>query len=359
MHTQDRYYLVLQHLFYDMPKRLWDTARLLTNAQEFQEGFPKLLAENKFRDKTKEELQNRMANWNESRMLEALSKAKTQWITVESPAYPECLRETSTPPAVLFYKGDIQLLNTTSLGIVGSRRPTPYGLEVTARITEGVAPYFTIVSGLALGIDAVAHKTALHTQHKTVGVIGTGMDTVYPTYNQVLFEEMFKKGLVISEFPLGVPGLHYHFPQRNRIIAGLSKGVVVIEAAEKSGALITAHAALDENRDVFAVPGPITSEKSIGPHKLIQQGAKLVMNADDILSELIPSHDPKNKSNPHKPTPSQDESHLLAEIPEKGISIDELIAKSGFQPEQVLHLITTLELKRYITPMGRMSYRKT
>ncbi|MDL1965359.1 MAG: DNA-processing protein DprA, partial [Candidatus Desulfofervidus auxilii] len=191
------------------------------------------------------------------------------------------------PPPLLYLKGEAELLNTPSIAIVGARRASFYGLKIATKLATNLAELgITVVSGLARGIDAAGHKGALQAGGNTIAVLGCGLDIVYPSENQKFYAKIEKEGVLISEFPLGTPPLSQNFPVRNRLISGLSLGVVVVEAALKSGSLITARLALEQGREVFAVPGPISNFYSKGTHALIKQGAKLVENVMDIVEEL-------------------------------------------------------------------------
>ena len=201
--------------------------------------------------------------------------------------YPPMLSEIFDPPILLFARGKIELLQTLMLGIVGTRRPTPYGVTVTERLAEDLAKIgFTIASGMARGVDTSAHTSALKCDGNTVAVYGCGIDQVYPSENRRLAETIMSKGLVISEYPMGAPAYPQNFPVRNRIISGMSLGVLVVEGAQYSGSAITARLAMEQGREVFAVPGNITSKASWGPNLLIKQGAKLVQEASDVAEEL-------------------------------------------------------------------------
>jgi len=213
----------------------------------------------------------------------------TELIALSDPRYPARLREIFDPPVVLFARGRIELLASLMLGVVGTRRPTPYGLAVAERLASDLARAgLTIVSGMARGIDTASHKGALAAGGDTVAVLGCGVDVVYPSENRKLAAELAEKGLLLSEFPMGAPAYPQNFPIRNRIISGMSTGVVVVEGAEYSGSAITAKLALDQGREVFAVPGNITSKTSWGPNLLIRQGARLVQDWNDVTSELQP-----------------------------------------------------------------------
>lgn len=209
-------------------------------------------------------------------------------ITIEDECYPEWLKEIHDPPIVLFLLGDASLMNKPSIAIVGARKCSEYGYSVAKELAYGVAKTgFNVISGMALGIDEAAHKGALKAGH-TLAVLGTGVDVCYPKQNKLLYEEIKQKGCLVSEFMPQTSPMHYQFPKRNRIISGMALGTVVVEAAERSGSLITAQLALEQNREVFAVPGNINSALSKGCNKLIQGGAKLVTQLEDIVEELIP-----------------------------------------------------------------------
>ncbi len=207
-------------------------------------------------------------------------------LTLSDPRYPPLLKEISDPPPVLFCIGDPECLHRTQIAIVGSRNPTPTGREIAHELAASLARAgFCITSGLAIGIDGTAHHAALRAGGYTVAVLGNGLSTIYPRSHRHLAEQIANHGAVISEFPLESQAHAYHFPQRNRIISGLSRGTLVVEATRNSGSLITARCALEQNRDVFAVPGSIRNPLSSGCHELIRQGATLVACAEDLLSE--------------------------------------------------------------------------
>lgn len=208
-------------------------------------------------------------------------------ISIQDPSYPQRLREIFDPPLLLFAIGRTDLLASPALAIVGTRRPTPYGLAATERLSSDLAKAgLTIISGMARGIDTAAHQAALAEQGDTVAVLGCGVDVLYPVENRKLYEEIARRGLLISEFPFGAPAYPQNFPIRNRIVSGISVGVIIVEGAQHSGSAITARLAMDQGREVFAVPGNITSKMSWGPNLLIKQGAKLVQEWTDVTNEL-------------------------------------------------------------------------
>jgi len=221
--------------------------------------------------------------------LEAAAKAGCELLTYASHDYPPLLKQIPDPPLVLYVHGNARVLSEHALAIVGTRRPTAYGLAVAHRLAKDLAERgLVIVSGLARGIDSASHRGALEANAKTVAVLGSGLDVVYPRENKRLTDKILETGAMISEFPLGTPPTPENFPIRNRIISGLSLGVVVVEASEYSGSLITARLAVEQNREVFAVPGNITTAQSFGPNHLIKQGAKLVDQWMDVVEEFPP-----------------------------------------------------------------------
>jgi len=219
--------------------------------------------------------------------MEAATHARCQLLAYDSRDYPPLLRQIPDAPLVLYVRGDVQVLSQHAVAIVGTRRPSAYGSQVAHRLAHDLAQrQLVIVSGLARGIDSAAHRGALEGKGKTVAVQGRGMDEIYPSENRRFAEKIVESGAIISEFPIGTGPTPENFPIRNRIISGLSLGVVVVEAAEYSGSLITARLALEQNREVFAVPGNITAAQSFGPNHLIKQGAKLVDQWVDVIEEF-------------------------------------------------------------------------
>jgi DNA processing protein len=210
-------------------------------------------------------------------------------IPITSPRYPPALRDIFDPPPLLFARGRVELLATLMLGVVGTRRPTPYGSVVATKLSADLATAgMTIASGMARGIDTSAHRGALEVGGNTIAVFGSGIDQIYPAENRKLAEQIASVGLLLSEFPMNAPAYPQNFPIRNRIISGMSAGVLVVEGSEYSGSAITAKLAVEQNREVFAVPGNITSKTSWGPHLLIKQGAKLVQEWNDVIVEFKP-----------------------------------------------------------------------
>ncbi|MCI7239374.1 MAG: DNA-processing protein DprA [Anaerococcus sp.] len=278
------------------------------------------------------------------------------YVTFLDEDYPINLRNIDDRPAILYYKGRLDsLADKNSLAFVGSRKCTPYGRWVTKTLCTDIASYgLTTVSGLAYGIDAACHRETLDRGKRTIGVIGCGIDKIYPKQNKDLYQAMEEKGLILSEFPLGTEPVAYNFPRRNRIISGISLGTVVVEAKEKSGTMITTKCALEQGREVFAVPGNINSIYSKGTNKLIQEGAKLVLRAEDIIEELDYLIEKiEEKRTLDLSGLDKDEGLVVRYIKEyPSIGVDKLVDLTNKPVEEINYLLTSLELKDYIENIG-------
>lgn len=291
--------------------------------------------------------------------LEWAAQPDNHIVTLADAAYPQTLLDAADPPVLTFAKGRLELLNRPALAIVGSRNATRQG-EATAEAFAAhlAAAGLTIVSGLALGIDAAAHRGALTGRGSTIAVIGTGADRIYPAGNEALARQIAGQGVVLSEFPLGTPAIAANFPRRNRVIAGISRGCLVVEAAERSGSLITARLAAESGRDVFAIPGSIHSPLSKGCHKLIRQGAKLVERAEDILEELrwesVVAAAPAAERTPADP----EAARLLAAMGYDPCSVDTLADRSGLTAEQLLAMLLPLELDGHVAQLPGGRYQR-
>lgn len=295
-------------------------------------------------------------------------------ITMECPDYPPALAEIYDPPLVLFIRGTLLETDQYAVAIVGTRRPSPYGIEQAERLAEDLARRgITIVSGMAEGIDGAAHRGALRAGGRTLAVLGCGVDEVFPQIHAQLMQDIIGHGAVVSPFPMGMKALKGHFPRRNRLISGLSMGVVVVEAPTGSGSLITARFAAEQGKEVFAVPGPVNRANSRGPHALIREGAKLVESADDILQELklpahfyprqsVPAeqeqdlfsgmgtnHGPAENDDPQPPEPGPEltpvEADVLASLNPEGSFVDEVAVVCRIPVSEALAALTMLELK--------------
>jgi DNA processing protein len=277
--------------------------------------------------------------------LKLLEKEKIEAIDIFDATYPALLKEISHPPLVLYAKGNVDVLNKFLFAIVGTRIPTLYGISMAEELSYKLSSLgLVIVSGLARGIDTAAHRGAIKTG-ETVAVLGSGLLNIYPPENKSLAEQIISKGVIISEFPLKQPPLKENFPRRNRIISGLSKGVLIIEAALRSGALITAHHALEQNREVFALPGKADSPLSKGTHLLIKEGAKLVDSIEDIVEELNLKFE-EEEENVIK-LDSQ-EKKVFDIISREGIYLEEIIIKSNVEQALINKIILNLQLKGFI-----------
>ncbi len=279
------------------------------------------------------------------------------------PEYPTLLANTYKPPMVLYVKGDSGLLGKMALAVVGSRAATSYGLKIARDLSAQLAAKgLVVVSGLALGIDTAAHAGTLAVNGETIAVLGCGLDVVYPRSNERLAEQIATRGALVSEYPLGTQPDAFRFPARNRIISGLSLGVLVVEAAQRSGSLITARLALDEGREVFAIPGRVDSVKSTGTHRLLQEGAKLVGTVDDILEELgwqgegpAPRQARGQQSAP--PALAEDEALVMALLDVYPVHIDSIITQARLGAAKVNEVLLRLELHGLIEALPGQQYR--
>ncbi|WP_425614485.1 DNA-processing protein DprA [Anatilimnocola sp. NA78] len=289
---------------------------------------------------------------------EELSYCASQNISVlldSDAAYPARLREIPDPPGVLFMLGELLAIDEMAIAIVGTRHATTYGKEQAERLAAGLARAgYTIVSGLARGIDAAAHQGALAAGGRTIAVLGSGIRNLYPPEHGNLAEEVAKRGAVISESPPRTPPLSGAFPQRNRLISGLSLGTIVVEAAERSGALITSKHAMEQGREVFAVPGRVDNRMARGCHQLIRDGAKLVQDVDDVLEELGPLPQPSKREDgleirhPLELQLNPQEQAVLQAIGSEECLIDEVIVQSGLPVPRVLSTLSVLEMRRLV-----------
>jgi DNA processing protein len=278
-------------------------------------------------------------------------------LTLADTAYPQALLTAADPPTLLYAKGNLARLNHPAFAIVGSRNATRQGeANAEAFATTLAGAGLTIVSGLAAGIDAAAHRGALATTASTIAVIGTGIDRIYPARNAGLARDIAEQGVILSEFPLGTPPIASNFPRRNRLIAGLSRGCLVVEAAQQSGSLITARLAAEAGREVFAIPGSIHSPQSKGCHALIKQGAKLVESAQDILEELHW----ENVVNPASvaPVPEAETDPILIALGGDPCDLDTLASRSGLPADALLARLLPLELDGRIAQLPGGRYQR-
>jgi len=277
-------------------------------------------------------------------------------LTLADDSYPPALLEIADPPNVLYVRGNPALLKRRGLAVVGSRNATAQGIQNAEIFAKALAGHgLNIISGLALGIDAAAHRGALAAAGDTIAVIGTGADRLYPARNIALAQAIATHGAIVSEFPLGTPAIAANFPRRNRIISGLSRGVLVVEAAPESGSLITARLAAEQGREVFAIPGSIHSPVARGCHKLIKQGAKLVETANDILEELGNIEPPEAVVT--RSSTSTDDP-LLAALGQDPCSLDDLAERTGYDTDQLLTELLMLELSGQIATLPGNRYQR-
>jgi DNA processing protein len=286
------------------------------------------------------------------------------------PEYPQSLLQIYDPPVLLYVRGDPQILNQPSLSIVGTRKPTQYGSQMAERLGRDLAARgLLIVSGMARGIDAIGHHGAMVVSGRAIGVLGTGIDVCYPKENKKLYEKVLERGAIISEFPLRTHPAPENFPVRNRIVAGMPLGVVVIEGAQYSGSLITARLAMEFGREVFGVPGNVTQPVSFAPNQLIKQGAKLVTNAEDVIEELPtpvraalvqaerPEAEQRNQMAAASLTPPQKKLYDLLSTDESR-HIDDILESSRLNSSEVLATLFDLEMKGMVRQLPGKQFSK-
>lgn len=301
------------------------------------------------------------------KMLTGIDKGEKEWesavrkgmniMTFLDESFPPLLKRISNPPLVIYALGEKTGFQGELVSVVGTRKPSRYGLRVAELFCSKFAEYgIGVVSGMAIGIDTVAHKSVVENNGFTIAVLGTGADIPYPSSNKKLYEKILKSGCVISEFPPGTKPAPYHFPLRNRIIAGISSGTVVCEAPERSGALITAFFAAEFSREVFAIPGDIFSEKSKGCNKLIKDGAIIATCPEDVIEILFPQRSVKKEEQMGSPDP--EEMKILEALKGGELHVDELCHALNKRPEELLPLLTEMELKGMILNSGGYIMRR-
>lgn len=292
--------------------------------------------------------------------MERLARHRVKALTWNDPQYPKRLKEIYDLPPVLYLRGELKEGDEWSLAVVGTRRPTPYGRQAAEELAYGLARNnVTIVSGLARGIDAIAHRAALDAGGRTIAVLACGLDMVYPREHSRLALDIAAHGALVSDYPLGTQPRGEYFPRRNRIMSGLSLGVLVVEGDVKSGAMITASLALEQNREVFALPGSIFSPQSRGTHALIQDGAKLVQRVEDILEELNLTMVPQQLQMREALPATDTEAAVLRHITTEPLHIDELRQKCDMPMATVSSVLAMLELKGLVQLAGPMHYTRT
>lgn len=308
------------------------------NEESIYNNIDNIIEENKLNSKLIYQLKERNII-EEEKLEEYLLENSIMYVTYSSISYPYKLRTINCPPYVLFYKGDLSLVNEDMVAIVGARKNSVYGENVTKVITSELCDMeYGVVSGVAAGIDSIAHRGMLCKSGKTIGVLGCGIDIVYPSNNRYLYEQIVEKGLLLSEFLPKTKPLSYNFPQRNRIISGLSNGVIVIEASIKSGSLITVNYALEQNKSVMAVPGPIFNEGSRGCNLLIESGATQFLEKDDLYSFLN-----KTKKECKNIGKKSIKSYLISIIDKEPIHIDKIIGSVNIDRVALFELLFEMQ----------------
>lgn len=355
-----KYWIAINHFQKFGPVRFGKLKKYFPNLEHafnasvgelMQAGIEKNIAEEFINEKNK---------INPDEIIEKLNKENIKVITINDDFYPKLLSEIYNPPFLLYYKGNFEQKDEFSLAVVGTRKHTYYGKQATEHIVRNLALNgLTIVSGLALGIDTIAHLSTIQANGRTIAVLGSGIDnqSIYPSANRYLVDKIINNGgAVISEFPLNTLPLKYNFPQRNRIISGLSLGVLVVEAGEKSGALITASFALEQNREVFALPGSIYSPASYGSNKLIKSGANAVISGQDIIDILNLTQVATYIDNKKIIPESEEEKKIIALLSHEPVYIDNLIQLTKMPASTINSSLTVMEMKGMIKNLGGMQY---
>ncbi len=360
MSDNTRYHLAFSHCFGIGPMKFGALIKAFGSAQDAYDAQEKDLQQVLGNYTTYHFLKFRR-EFDADKKLEELSRKKISIVTREDKRFPPELLTIPDPPICLYVKGKIERFNFSQnycIAVVGTRKPTSYGQQIAQKfVSELTSSGFVIVSGMALGIDTIAHTSALEARGKTIAVLGCGVDIVYPQSNLTLYRKIIENdGLVISEFPPGHFVLKGLFISRNRIISGLSRGVLVVEGAADSGALITARFAAEQGKEVFAPPGPLTSEMSQAPNLLLKEGARLVTSIDDILLELNLKMYPKRKEM-IRPQLSEDEKKIFDLLTRESIRVDDVVTSTKISLETVLSILSSLEIKGIVEKNSEGKYQ--
>lgn len=352
--------MVFSYLGFVGPVKFSQLLKYFGTAQNARQAPVGEYAKLGWNERQREVLARAQGSFDGEREIKRLSDKAIKIITREDGDYPKNLQEIHDPPYLLYVRGDLKAADAFSLAVVGSRRMTAYGRQVIeALLPDLVAAGLTIVSGLAFGVDVAAQETALENGGRTVAVLASGVDEITPRSHEQLGRRIVAsgQGAIVSELPPGTEPKDYFFPVRNRIISGLALGTLVVEAAEKSGTYYTVTAALEQGRDVFAVPGSIFNPLSAGTGKLVREGAKLVLNAEDILAELdAETVRPQVEAAAVLPE-NEEEKFLLGKMENLEIHVDNLVRESGLPTAQVSALLTGLELKGLVKNLGGGNFR--
>jgi len=330
------------------PKRVFKASqRELARVDGIGEGLAGVIKETDVRGKV-------------NRELKLIEEFNVSLVTIKDQSYPKNLRQIYDAPPLLYVRGNLEPRDDLAISMVGSRLATNYGRTVTERIAGDLARHgVTMVSGMARGIDSAAHRGSLSVGGRTIAVLGCGVNIIYPRENRHLFEEIMAHGAVISEFPMSTPPEGMNFPRRNRIISGLSLGVVIVQASARSGSLITARLALEQNRDVFAVPGNIGMARSQGTNRLIKQGAKLVESAEDILEEVLPRFQHQGATSEDRDLSlEEEEERVFSLLEDEPIHIDSIIAQTRMAASRISSILLQLELKGLVQQLSGKRFVK-
>jgi DNA processing protein len=342
------------------PARFRRLLNYFGSAEQAWRAGPRDLAAAGLDGRTIETLVMRRGRLDLGREMEKLERARVSIVTLQDERYPPLLKHIADAPPLLYVRGGLQAGDDLAIAVVGTRRASAYGRQACERIVGEVAGQgVTIISGLARGIDAIAHRAALAAGGRTIAVVACGVDIVYPAEHRALASEIEAHGAVISEYPLGTPPEPGNFPARNRIISGMARLTLVVEAGETSGALITAGFALDQGRDVLAVPGSIFSPGCVGTNRLIQQGAKLVQEARDVLDELNLSTVGQQLELKALVPEDPVERSVLGALTAEPVHIDEIVRQVSLPAATVSSVLTLLELKGMVRHVGAMHYVTT
>lgn len=357
MSTNTEFLLALNHIFYDYPHIPNKILAISGEWSDYRHLIKQVVSATRFKEALKLKWLSELAKFNYGKILGKITKAGINFITINDPLYPEQLKQISDPPVVLYYQGNVELLRKPCFSVVGPRNHSDYGVMATKKFVSILQNYFVICSGLAKGVDAIAHQTTLENNGDTIAIIGTGLDVEYPAENRSLYSQIRKNGLILSEYPLGISVAPPRFPLRNRIVSGLSKGILITEAKLKSGALITARLANEQNRDVFAVPGAIDNPCSAGTNKLIGQGAIPVREPKDILEsynitdniKVVLNDSIKKTLTPEFQNITSEENKIITLLNQEPSSADELFEQLTLSFSELLQTLSKLELEQKIT----------
>ena len=353
--------IIVNHILYDAPKHAYAYLSYADDNQaSISQKITQFLSLLPLKQESRTRYLNRFSSLNIQNIHTSIKRINATVITIDDDIYPSILRELHAPPIVLYALGNTELLSCPMLGIVGSRHPSEYGKRTTALFSKTLSSYFSIVSGLAMGIDTIAHQESIDSTFSTIAILGSGFHHFYPASNKALFADISKKGLLLTEFPLTTQCKPYFFPQRNRIISGLCRGIIIPEATLKSGSLVTANLALEQNRDIFAIPGAIDSSLSEGPLHLIKEGAVCTTHPNDILLEYGIHSEPQLSLFSQQPAQpsiqlSTSETTVFEAINYSPITLDQLSSKLQKPIHEVLQYITLLEIKGVIKHINQFT----